>query len=187
MHKHNNTLVLTEKDEAYRNALNRLLSLAKQNYYHCILNEHKGTSQKVWQVVNKLAFMKNRTQLLPSKLITSSGHNLTDEEAIAEKFSSYFVNIRKSMADAVALDLARNLNPLQQAKNRNLLFLTLSCPQEVFNIIKKLEAKKARRTKRTLDVTVFIKYANPVISKFLSNIFNVCLSEGIQTCLKLLK
>ena len=119
--------------------------------------------------------MKNRTQLLPSKLITSSGHNLTDEEAIAEKFSSYFVNIRKSMADAVALDLARNLNPLQQAKNRNLLFLTLSCPQEVFNIIKKLEAKKARRT---LDVTVFIKYANPVISKFLSNIFNVCLSEG---------
>ena len=65
---------------------------------------------------------------------------------------------------------------LQQNKNSNSLFLTPSCPQEVFSVIKKLKTKKARRTN---DVeTVFIKYANPVISKFLSDMFNVCLSEG---------
>ena len=58
-------LALTETYKAYRNALNRLRRLAKRNYYHSVLNEHKGNSQKVWQVVNKLASVKNR-RLLPS-------------------------------------------------------------------------------------------------------------------------
>ena len=82
--KNSNNLVLTEKYKAYRNAFNRLLRLAKRNYYHSVLNEHKGNSQKVWQVVNELAFTKNRTKWLPSKLVTSNGHTATNEETIAE-------------------------------------------------------------------------------------------------------
>ena len=61
--KNSENLVLTEKYKAYQNALNRLLRLAKRNYNHSILNEHKGNSQKVWQVVNELAFTKNCTRL----------------------------------------------------------------------------------------------------------------------------
>ena len=151
-------LVLTEKYKAYRNALNRLLRLAKRNYYHSVLNEHKGNSQKVWQVVNELAFTKNRTRLLPSKLVTSNGHTVTDEETIAEELNSYFVDIGKSMADAISPGSACNFNFSATNKNSNSLFLTPSCPQEVFNVIKKLKTKKARRSN---DVeTVFIKYAN---------------------------
>ena len=95
LHKYSDNLVSSEKYKAYRNALNQLLRLAKQNYYHSVLSEHKGNSQKVWQVVNELAFTKNRTKLSPSKLVTSNGHTLTDEETIAEEFNSYFVNIGK--------------------------------------------------------------------------------------------
>ena len=176
LHKNSDNLVFTEKYKAYRNALNRLLRLAKRNYYHSVLNEHKGNSQKVWQVVNELAFTKDRTGLLPSKLVTSNGHTVTDEETIAEEFNSYFVNSGKSMADAISSGLARNFNFSATNKNSNSLFLTPSCPQEVFNVIKKLKIKTARRTN---DVeAVFIKYANPVISKFLSDMCNVCLSEG---------
>ena len=80
------------------------------------------------------------------------------------------------MADAISPGSACNFNFSATNKNSNSLFLTPSCPQEVFNVIKKLKTKKARRTN---DVeTVFIKYANPVISKFLSDMFNVCLCEG---------
>ena len=80
------------------------------------------------------------------------------------------------MADALSSGSACNFNFSTTNKNSNSLFLTPSCPQEVFNIIKKLKNKKSRRTN---DVEmVFIKYANPVISKFLSYMFNVCLSEG---------
>ena len=46
----------------------------------------------------------------------------------------------------------------------------------MFNIIKELKNRKARRT---LDIeTKFIKHANPIISFFLSELFNLCLSTG---------
>ena len=44
--KNSDNLVLTEKYNAYRNALNRLLRLAKRNHYHNVLNEHKGNSKR---------------------------------------------------------------------------------------------------------------------------------------------
>ena len=47
LHKNSDNLVLTEKYKAYQNSLNRLLRLAKRNYYNSVLNEHKGNSQKV--------------------------------------------------------------------------------------------------------------------------------------------
>ena len=79
------------------------------------------------------------------------------------------------MASSISSGSACNFSFSATNKNSNSLFSTLSCPQEVFNVIKKLKTKKAR----TNDVeTVFIKYANPIISKFLSDMFNVCLSEG---------
>ena len=80
------------------------------------------------------------------------------------------------MADAISPGSACNFNFSATNKNNNSLFLTPSCSQEVFNVIKKLKTKKARRTN---DVeTVFIKYANPVISKYLNDMFNVWLSES---------
>ena len=138
LHKNSDKLVLTEKYKAYQNALNQLLRLAKGNYYQSVLNEHKGNSQKVWQVANELAFTKNRTKLLPSKLVTSNGHTVINKETIAEEFNSYFVNIGKSIADAISPDSACNFNFSAANKNSNLLFLTPSCPQEVFKVIKKL-------------------------------------------------
>ena len=113
---------------------------------------------------------------MPSKQVTSNGHTVTDEETIAEEFNSHFVNIGKSMADAMSPGSACNFNFSAANKNSNSLFLTPSCPQEVFKVIKKLKTKKARRTN---DVeTVFIKYANPVISKFLSDMFICLMSKG---------
>ena len=78
LHKNSDNLVLTEEYKVYQNALNRLLRLAKRNYYHSVLNVHKGNSQKVWQEVIALAFTKNSIKLLPSKLVTSNGHTVTD-------------------------------------------------------------------------------------------------------------
>ena len=111
------------------------------------------------------------------KLISADDHIVNDEEIIAEKFNIYFVNVGKTMADAVVPSLASDFNLTAANKNNNSLFVTPSCPQEVFNVIKKLKTKKA---KRTVDVeTMFIRNASPVTSKFLNEIFNICLSEGM--------
>ena len=53
------------------------------------------------------------------------------------------------------------------------IFLFPCSPQEVFNTIKLLKNRKATRTS---DIeTKFIKYANPVISKYVSFLFYYCL------------
>ena len=119
-----------------------------------------------------------------SKLVTSNGHTVTDEETIAEEFNSYFVNIKKAMADAISPGSACNLNFSATNKNSNSLFLTQSCSQEVLNVIKKLKTEEARRN-IDVEMTVFIKYVNPVIFKVFSDMLNVYLSEG--TYLDLLK
>ena len=54
--------------------------------------------------------MKNRIRLLPSKLISACGHTVTGDETKTEEFNNYFVNIRKTIADAIAFRLACNLN-----------------------------------------------------------------------------
>ena len=61
-------------------------------------------------------------------------------------------------------------------KITNSIFLLPSCQQEVFNIIKELKNRKGRRA---LDIeTKFIKLANPIISFFLSELLNLCVSTG---------
>ena len=95
-------------------------------------------------VIRRYASMLISCNFLPSKLVTFNGHTVTDEETIVEDFNSYryFVNIGKSMADAVSPGSACNFNFSATNKNSNSLFLTPSWPQEVFNVIKKLETKK---------------------------------------------
>ena len=57
----------------------------------------------------------------------------------------------------------------KKKKITNSIFLLPSFQLEVFNIIKELKNRKARRT---LDIeTKFIKHANPTISFFLSELF----------------
>ena len=62
-------------------------------------------------------------------------------------------------------------------KASNSIFLSPCSPQEVYHLINQLKEKKA---KRASDIeTKFIKYANPVLSYFVSDIFNRCLTEGV--------
>ena len=108
LQNHHNNLALNEEFKAYRNTLNRLLRLAKQNDYHNILKEHKGNSKKAWEVINELAFDKKKTSMPPTKLITTLGDTITDQQSIAEEFNKYFVNIGKSMTDSIVSDKPNN-------------------------------------------------------------------------------
>jgi len=42
--KNRSNLDLYEKYKSYKNVLNRSIKLARQNYYHRILKEHKGNT-----------------------------------------------------------------------------------------------------------------------------------------------
>ena len=49
-------------------------------------------------------------------------------------------------------------------------------------MLKQIAKFKIKNVTRTSDIeTKFIKYANPVISKFVSDLFNSCLKEGVYS------
>ena len=82
----------------------------------------------------------------------------------------------KISAHDKAPDSQTNLNKIKK-KKKNSVFLSLCTLQEVFDLKTKLKDRKACRT---IDIeTRFIKLANPVISNFLSNLFNICLNTGV--------
>ena len=176
LQNHHNNLALNEEYKAHHNTLNRSLRLAKQNHYHNIFNEHKGNSKKASKVINELAFDKKKTSIPPTKLITTLGDTITDQQSIAEEFNKYFVNVGKSMADSIVSDKPSNEINYKVNTTSNSFFLLPCSSQEVFDLIKKLKYKKA---KRTLDTeTKFVKYANPVLSVYLSELFNLRVKEG---------
>ena len=106
---------------------------------------------------------------------------ITNHQTIADKINKYIVNVGKSMADLVASGSWKksdsNSCVWTSKKVSNSIFLFQCSPQDVYNEIAILKIKKATRTS---DIeTKFNKYANPVISKFVSDLFNFCLKEGV--------
>ena len=106
---------------------------------------------------------------------------ITNHQTIADEFTKYFVNVGKSIADLIVSGSSNKSysNSCVWSSNKacNSIFLFPCSPQEVYNEIAILKIKKATRTS---DIeTKFIKYANPIISKFVSDLFNFCLKEGV--------
>ena len=80
------------------------------------------------------------------------------------------------MANSISRD-SSIISTTSSNRTNTSTFLSPSSQQEVFIVIKALKENKAWRT---LDIeTKFLKIANPVISNYLSFIFNSCLSSGI--------
>ena len=170
----------SHKYKIYRNLLNRLIKQAKVDYYHNVLKDNKNNSKKVWNIVNELVYNRKQKNSGPTKILTDIGCTITDPQAIAEELNKFFVSVGKRMAAKISAhdkppDTQSNLNKIKKISNS--IFLSPCTPQEVFNLITKLKDRKAHRT---IDIeTRFIKLANPVISTFLSNLFNVCLNTGV--------
>ena len=121
------------------------MRLTKQNHYHNILNEHKGNSEKAWEVINELAFDKKKTSIPPTKLITTLGDTITDQQSVAEKLNKYFANIGKSMADSRVSDKPSNKINCKVNTTNNSFFLSPYSSQKIFDLIKKLKNKTAKR------------------------------------------
>ena len=140
--------ILSSKYKTYRNTLNRLLRRAKSNYYHSVLNEHKGNSKKAWETINELIYDKKRSSSPPSKLMNSDNEVISNPLAIAEEFNDFFTNVGKSMATLLPAVGSNNSKNIVFSKNKasNSIFLSPCNPQEVYHVINQLKEKKKSQT-----------------------------------------
>ena len=144
----------TCKYKAYRNTLNRLLRRAESNYYHSVLNEHKGNSKKAWETVNELIYNKKRSSSPPSKLMNSNGEVISNPLAIAEEFNEFFTNVGKTMATFLPAVGSNNSKNIVFSKNKanNSIFLLPCSPQEVHHLQKKKSQTSIRHRNKIYQI-----------------------------------
>ena len=111
--------------------------------------------------------------MLPNKLIVN-GNEINDSQTTAEAINDYFANIGKTMGSSFA-PVRCEIVTTKWCKNS----LVLESPTlaELEAIINELSNKKSKH-KNDIE-TKFIKYSKTVISTPLSNLFNLCVSEGV--------
>ena len=159
--------------------MNRAIAFAKQNYYHGILDNNQKRPDKLWNTISQLINTKKRERVIPDKLIDvdDSNETITDSNDIAETFNNYFANIGVKMAASIQpIQSESDFKVPTNSKINNSIFFSPSTPLEVELLIDEL---KLNKSKRQLDVhTKFIKFSKNVISKHLSDLFNICVEKG---------
>ena len=89
--------------------------------------------------------IKKKTSVEPTKLVTTTGDTVTDRQSIAEIFNNYFVNVGKSMANSTESNKLSNAIRTNVNSTSSSFFASPCTSQEVYDLIKKLMNKKAKK------------------------------------------
>ena len=170
--------------KTYRNTLNRAIKCAKQNYYKNYIELNKNSFDKIWKIIDEMVNVKNKCKKTPTKLVITEEIILTEPKAISNAMNDSFVSIGRKMTDAIPDVHSSVLTPPPVISMKNSIFLQPTTSDEVETVINALKNNKAIRI---MDVeTKFIKLSKNILSPVLSDLFNVCIAQGVfPDCLKI--
>ena len=137
----------------------------------------------MYKIVNEITKLKNTTRIFPTKLFGSTGYVTTEPAEIAQILNEHFAGMGHLMSQSIA-EPPIHVNPVSlHTSNCSSFFLQPSTSAEVILTIGQLKNKKAVRYN---DVeTKFIKYSKHIIAPIISDLFNVCVSNGaFPNCFK---
>ena len=77
---------------------NRVIKSAQESYYRDSFYQNQNDQEKLWKVIDELAFIKKKKTVIPSELI-SDDEIVQDPQSICEIINSFFVNVGKNLAD----------------------------------------------------------------------------------------
>ena len=157
--------------KAYTEILKLVLVNAKRNYFTHEFEKYNKSSKKTWETINKLYGKDKKSQ--PRLLTLDNGEEITDEEQIATLFNQYFANVA-SQAQANIDQPHQSYDHLIEFNNRS-IFLAPTTPYEIESLIKGLSTKKNAQDPSSR----FLKLCSAYISVILSDLFDLCLEQGV--------
>lgn len=119
----------------YRNFLNKLLRLTKNNYYSNKIKLAKNDSKKIWQIMNE-AVNVTKSQSKTECIINEKNEILTHSTDIADSFNNYFSTIGVEMQNEIKKTKKTYKNNIT---NQKTLFLTPVNSQELIELISTLK------------------------------------------------
>ena len=131
-----------EKYNKYKNLYNRLIKVAKEQYYNELITGTKSSIYKLWEIFGPIvnpSKAKNSTKI--SKLLVNDKITYNERD-IAECFNAYFCNIGTSLAQKIP---ETNINPGNYLSPPilNSIYLDPITEDELCTLVSKLNHKKS--------------------------------------------
>ena len=157
----------------YKSQLSKELVNAERNYYHDILEKHKGNMKKFWQVTRTL-INKNASKPVQS-IFKHNGIMVEDGNLIAEHFNDFFVNVGPSTASKIPKS---NISPQSYLKGNyiNSFYTNPVTSDELEKLLQNI--KDSACGWDNLETKVIKSTCKNIIAPFL-HICNLSLSKGI--------
>ena len=124
-------------------------------------------TKKVWSKINEI--LQHNTKNSDDIFLDINGHTVSNHKLAANKFNNYVINVAQNLLN----DLGDTNNQFQdylKNPNEHSFFLKETEPQEVFEILRELNAKKATDVYRISPK--FIRTAADVLKNHLTTLFN---------------
>ena len=169
----------------YRNLYNRLVRLAKCNYYNKRLNETAHDIKGTWKILREIIPNTNNKNKCPVTSIQLNILNKTDNFTtsiddtglICEFFNNYFSSIGERISASIGN--TQEINPIDYLKDINVsdsLFLLPASEEEVIEIAMSIKSKSS--TGHDEISNKLLKLIIPYIVKPLVHIFNQSFQTG---------
>ena len=85
----------------YRNALNRTIKAAKQNYYEQQILLHKNNPKKLWKTKHSILEINPKSKSSIERFVDETGNKLNNPQDIANSFNQYCCNIGPELAKTI--------------------------------------------------------------------------------------
>ena len=166
----------------YRNLFNKLIKLAKSNYYSNLLDQHKHDIRKTWSVLRESIFKTKAEKTIPTKLKCSQTDSfsteLNDPIQIADYFNALFASVGARTTSSINNSDA--VNPLEFMKHVNVKETFFVLPTDETEVISTCLSIKSKQSCGYDDISnIVTKSIIYNISKPLAHIYNSSFNTGI--------
>ena len=158
----------------YKNLYNKLLRLAKKQYYSDLLINAQGDIKKSWGVIREATGLSHKQNSL-TDFLEIQGNEIKGDFNLAQKFNEHFSNIATNIQDNIA-PTVRPPESYIENLNHYFLFPTVT-PDMIKETFSELKVKKS--TDFSGLSTHFLKNVIDIISTPLSHIFNKSMESGV--------
>ena len=166
-----NKIHLITHYKIYLNKLTKLKRIAKKNYYQKEI--HKQDESKQWKIINEILGHKKNKHKIVSTITDVNNRIVSENTEICNIFNNYFTNVGPSMDAKIPNTQVKKFSTTNVMKS--FCYDPIS-PEEVLLQLQQLGTSKASGPENIPNK--FYKLLAPIISPFLSEIFNGCYKKG---------
>ena len=163
-----------------RNQVNSLKNQLKRDYYQTTLKNNKKDPRTLWKTLNNIIPGNKNNNSFPQSVTTEEGIEISDKKEIAKTFNDFFSSVGSKLAASFNFSDTSHINP---PVNENPFSFSDVTKSSVQKLISKLDNNKATG----LDgISVrALKAGSPILSYYLTYLFNMSLSSGyVPKCWK---